>query len=80
MKLIGRKNEQEELRRLSQSEQAEFAVVYGRRRVGKTYLIRSFFKDNFTFYTTGIARGSRKDNYDISLKPCTSNVQNFLLQ
>ena len=61
MKLIGRKIEQEELRRLSQSEQPEFAVVYGRRRVGKTFLIRSFFKDNFTFYTTGVARGSRKE-------------------
>lgn len=58
MKLIGRKIEQEELRRLSLSEQPEFAVVYGLRRVGKTFLIRSFFKDNFTFYTTGIARGS----------------------
>ena len=29
-------------------------VVYGRRRVGKTYLIREFFNEKFSFYTTGI--------------------------
>lgn len=61
MKLIGRKQEQDELRRLAESEQPEFVAIYGRRRVGKTYLIRSFFHDNFTFYTTGIARGTRQE-------------------
>ena len=29
-------------------------VVFGRRRVGKTFLIREFFNDHFSFYTTGI--------------------------
>lgn len=61
MKLIGRKTEQEELKRLVDSEQPEFVVVYGRRRVGKTFLIRSFFNDKFVFYTTGIARGTRRE-------------------
>ena len=36
-------------------------AIYGRRRVGKTFLVRSFFHDNFTFYTTGIARGTRRE-------------------
>ncbi|MGM9809600.1 MAG: ATP-binding protein [Paludibacteraceae bacterium] len=61
MDLIGRKTEQAELKRLNESGQPEFVAIYGRRRVGKTFLIRSFFKDNFTFYTTGIARGTRKE-------------------
>jgi len=61
MKIIGRKQEQEELRRLTESAQPEFVAIYGRRRVGKTYLVRSFYQDNFTFYTTGIARSNRKE-------------------
>lgn len=59
MQLIGRKREIEELTRLKESAQAEFVALYGRRRVGKTWLVRSFFRDNFTFYSTGIARGNR---------------------
>ena len=61
MKFIGRRQEQVELQRLVDSNQPEFVAIYGRRRVGKTYLVRSFFHDNFTFYTTGIARGTRKE-------------------
>ena len=32
----------------------EFIAVYGRRRVGKTYLIKEYFNQNFAFYTTGV--------------------------
>ena len=53
--IIGRKKEQEELRRLHQSDKAEFVVVYGRRRVGKTFLIREFFNDKLDFYHTGLS-------------------------
>lgn len=51
--IIGRKQEQETFQKLLQSNQAEFAVVYGRRRVGKTYLVREFFKDRIVFSFTG---------------------------
>ena len=61
MQIIGRKRETEELTRLKESNQAEFVAVYGRRRVGKTWLIRSYFRDKFTFYTTGMARGDRQE-------------------
>ena len=47
--------------RLKESNQAEFVALYGRRRVGKTWLVRSYFQDQFTFYATGIARGNRKE-------------------
>lgn len=35
------------------SSKAELVAVYGRRRVGKTFLIRSYFNDSFDFYFTG---------------------------
>ena len=60
MQLIGREKEINELTRLKESSQAEFVVLYGRRRVGKTFLVRSFFDDKFTFYCTGLAKGTRK--------------------
>ena len=53
--IIGRKKEQEELNRLYQSGKAEFVVVYGRRRVGKTFLVREFFDGKFDFYHTGLS-------------------------
>ena len=59
MKIIGRELEIEELTRLRDSDSSEFVMVYGRRRVGKTFLIREFFEDKFAFYVTGIAKGSR---------------------
>lgn len=60
MQLIGRERETKELTRLKESSQAEFVVLYGRRRVGKTFLVRSFFDDKFSFYCTGLAKGTRK--------------------
>ena len=53
--IIGRKKEQEELGRLYQSGKAEFVVVYGRRRVGKTFLVREFFNEKLDFYHTGLS-------------------------
>ncbi len=53
--IIGRKKEQEELNRLYQSGKAEFVVVYGRRRVGKTFLVREFFDGKLDFYHTGLS-------------------------
>ena len=55
MMLIGRKEEIASLEKINKSKEAAFVAVYGRRRVGKTYLIRQFFKDTFQFQLTGIA-------------------------
>lgn len=57
MAIVGRLAEQDRLGRLCESSKAEFAVVYGRRRVGKTYLVREYFGRSFAFYATGIAGG-----------------------
>lgn len=61
MRIIGRKEEINELQRIYDSASSEFVVVYGRRRVGKTFLVREFFHDGFVFYATGVARGNRKE-------------------
>jgi len=52
-KLVGRKEEIELFQEIVASEEAEFVAVYGRRRVGKTFLIKQFFNENFTFYFSG---------------------------
>lgn len=43
--IIGRKAEQEILRRRIESESPELIAIYGRRRIGKTYLVRQYFND-----------------------------------
>ena len=53
--IIGRKDESAELMRIYNRNQAQLVAVYGRRRVGKTYLIRELFKDKFAFYHTGVS-------------------------
>ena len=59
-KIIGRKTELGKLNDYFESGRSEFIALYGRRRVGKTFLIRSFFKDKFDFYATGVIDGSRE--------------------
>lgn len=53
--IIGRQREKLELQELFDSGHPEFVVVHGRRRVGKTYLIREFFADRLAFYHTGLS-------------------------
>ena len=56
--LIGRKQEKQQLLDLLESDQSEFVAVYGRRRVGKTYLVREAFGYHFAFQHTGILDAS----------------------
>lgn len=53
MLIVGRHKEQQLLADCLQSPRPEFLAVFGRRRVGKTYLIRQYFNDRFSFYATG---------------------------
>jgi uncharacterized protein len=57
-KLTGRKKELETLKSLLNSNKSEFIAVYGRRRVGKTFLIRSAFNQQFTFQVTALANAT----------------------
>ncbi len=59
-KLIGRKKEIERLKAYTESKKSEFVVVYGRRRVGKTFLIRKVFNNEFAFQLTGLANVTKR--------------------
>ncbi|MBR0024640.1 MAG: ATP-binding protein [Muribaculaceae bacterium] len=56
--IIGREKERRELLGLLEKEESQFCAVYGRRRVGKTYLIRETFNYQFCFQHTGVAQGT----------------------
>ena len=59
--MIGRDYEKRKLMESYNSENSEFVAVYGRRRVGKTYLIRETFNDMFVFQHSGLANASMAD-------------------
>lgn len=62
------------------SNESEFVVVYGRRRVGKTFLINTFYKDTYAFKLTGLAKKSKTEqlaNFRNALnRHCTSKKYN----
>ncbi len=68
---VAREKEIKKLKKILGSRRSEFVAVYGRRRVGKTLLIRTVFNNDFTFYATAIANVTKKQqllNFYTSLK------------
>lgn len=71
VQLIGREEEQLLLRKYIGSDRSEFIAVYGRRRVGKTFLITETFKDALAFDMTGVIDGDKEDqlvSFNMALK------------
>jgi hypothetical protein len=68
MELIGRRQEQRLLADCLASKKPEFLAVYGRRRVGKTFLIRQFCHDRFAFHLTGSSGGDLAGQLDIFVR------------
>lgn len=69
--MIGREKERKILLDAVQSDESQFIAVYGRRRVGKTYLIRETFEYNFSFQHTGLQNGDKSEQlkaFERSLK------------
>lgn len=60
--MVGREKEKAYFKSLLSGQQHEFVAVFGRRRVGKTYLVRESFDYNFTFQHTGVNNNSKDDN------------------
>jgi AAA+ ATPase superfamily predicted ATPase len=63
-KIIGRKLEQAVLKESIDNDKSELIALYGRRRIGKTFLIREYFKNNLVFEMTGLFGGSLKDQLE----------------
>ena len=58
-KIVGRKKEMQELEWAMQSHRSELIILKGRRRIGKTFLVRSFFNDRYTFHFVGAHKKSK---------------------
>ncbi|MBO5630841.1 MAG: ATP-binding protein, partial [Aeriscardovia sp.] len=59
--IIGREKEKTDLKKYISSEQSEFVAIYGRRRVGKTFLVKELLEGKFTFRMTGKENASLSD-------------------
>ncbi len=59
--ITGRRRELELLRQASRDTRSHFIAVYGRRRIGKTFLIREAFEYRFTFQHAGLFDRSKKE-------------------
>ena len=58
--LIGRIEETYQLEEAYASSESEFIAIYGRRRIGKTYLVREVLQNRFSFCHTGVSNLSAK--------------------
>lgn len=61
--IIGREAEIKRLTAAVNSTKSEFIALYGRRRVGKTFLINQMFKNQYAFKMTGVIEGTLKDQF-----------------
>lgn len=83
--MIGRKVEQELLQEAIEKDRAQFIVVYGRRRVGKTFLVNEFFQNCYAFKHTAVSPLNEKlkpkrNLLKIQLKEFYYSLRSFGLQ
>lgn len=60
---IGREHEIRQLEKHRNSKESEFVIVYGRSRVGKTFLVKEFFDDTYDFKVTGLYKKPKKTQF-----------------
>ncbi len=76
IKLVGRTKEQAILEEAMQSPEPEMVALFGRRRVGKTFLVRSFFADKIDLEITGIQNSTSKpqiENFHYSVNELSAS-------
>jgi len=59
--IVGREPEIKILERLLHSREPELLAIYGRRRVGKTFLIKSYYQEHIVFSCTGQNNGKTQE-------------------
>lgn len=77
-KIIGRHAQLEELHKIAETDSSEFVAIYGRRRVGKTFLVRKAFENTFSFFVTGVHGADKKTqlaNFAIALQRYSKSEQ-----
>jgi hypothetical protein len=67
--LVGRTQQIEELQEALASNKPEMVALVGRRRVGKTYLVRRVFSEHIDFELTGLQNGNKEEQ-----------IQNFVFR
>lgn len=73
MAILGRTSEKKQIKEIIDSKKPAFVAVYGRRRVGKTFLIKEYFDNKFTFYATGLSNSNTKTqlvNFTVFINKC----------
>ncbi len=78
-RIIGREKEIKRLLRYIDSDRSEFIAIYGRRRVGKTFLVKELFGDKLAFRITGMEKtntSGQLTNFCISLQNLTASDTN----
>ena len=76
--IVGRINEMQILSDSLNSHRSELIAIYGRRRIGKTYLIREFFSDKIIFSFTGLSKGTKTNqikNFTLKLNDVTTDFK-----
>lgn len=74
--IVGRVEEQNILKQAFENDKSELIALYGRRRIGKTFLIREYFNKSIVFEVTGLYNGNMNDqleNYTKEVKNRTKN-------
>ena len=80
MKIIGRKTEMETIKSFLKDDKAHLLAVIGRRRVGKTFLIREVYKEEKVFEMTGLKDADLNKqliNFKLQLNHYFQNDQPF---
>ena len=57
-RIIGREEELRTMERIYQSDKSEMLAIYGRRRVGKSFLVEEAFRGKICFSTVGVYRAT----------------------
>ena len=77
-RIVGRITEQTKLKEAFENDNSELIALYGRRRIGKTFLIREFYKTSIVFEVTGLFDGNMNDqleNFTKELKKRTKKSE-----